>query len=149
MTKRFLYALLLCSSLAQAFPGTPKFTTRIAGVEHTLVLTHWQVDRKGIPSFDYAYEQRASTCHFQLAGHAVGLTENVKGKVELVVFNPQDDQGREMPPVVTFDSTNATLSLPFKGALHKVGLVSRLTPTQRARACAKGGDDGLWINFSN
>jgi hypothetical protein len=147
MTKRILYALMFCTGLAQAFPGTPTFTTRIAGVEHTLALSHWQVNGKGVPSFDYVYEQRAATCHFRLAGHAIGLTEEVNGKVELVVFNPQDDKGHEAPQVVTYGSEGVSFELPYKGPLREVGLASRLTPAQRSQACAKGDDEGLWVDF--
>lgn len=147
MKKTLLYALLLCSGVADAFPGSPRFATKIAEVEHTLALSHWVVDGKGIPSFDYVYEQRAGTCHFRLAGHAVGVTETVDGKVELAVFNPQDDKGREMPQIVTFDSDDATLSLPYKGTLRGVGFVTRLDAGQRAHACAKGNDEGLRVHF--
>lgn len=147
MTKRLLYALLFCSGLVQAFPGAPKFVTKIAGVEHTMALSHWQVDGKGVPSFDYVYEQRAGTCYFRLAGHATGLTEEVNGKVELVVFNPQDDEGHEAPQVVTYGNDDVTFSLPYKGPLHKVNFSSSFSSMQRSHACAKGDDEGLWVDF--
>jgi hypothetical protein len=129
--------------------GVQKFVKTTAGIEHRLVLSNWQTDRKGVPSFDYVYEQRAGACQFRLAGHVVGVTEEVRGKVELIVYNGQDDKGREAPSVVAFDSDDLVLSLPFKevGPLHKVGLVSRLTPEQQAHACAKGNDEGLRVGF--
>nr|WP_314547714.1 hypothetical protein [uncultured Massilia sp.] len=140
MKKTLTFALLLCCSLARAFEGSPTFSTNVSGVEHTLALSHWQVDGRGVPSFDYVYEQHAGACQFRLAGHATAMFEEVGGKVELNVFNPEDEQGRELPQVVLFHGPAMSLTLPYEGKLHRVGLTTKVKPEQKERACA--GRDG-------
>jgi hypothetical protein len=147
MKKTFFCALLLYSCLPQAFAGDTKFTTRIAGVEHSLSLRPGQPGKEGVPSYDYVYEQRAGRCHFKLAGHAVGLAEEIDGKMALIQYNGQDSKGRETPPVVAFDSDDLTLSLPARGGLRQAGIRAPLEPAQRARACAKVDDEGLTVMF--
>jgi len=145
--------LLFCSALAQAsgplprFEGAPRFAAGVAGVAHTLVISRWQVDRKGVPSFDYKYEQRAGGCRFQISGHAVGVFDIVKGKVELVVFNPEDETGAERPAIVVFEDGAATLTLRADGSLREVRLSSPVPQLQRERVCAKGDQDGLSITL--
>jgi hypothetical protein len=150
MNKMLLPALFFCigAAHAQGFKGTTVLTSRHAGVDHTLRLSHWHTDARGVPAFDYVYEQRAGACQFSLAGHAEAEFEEVRGKVELNVFNPQDEKGRQMPPIVAYDSDDVTFSLPYKGALRTVGLRSLMPPAMRARACDKGDDDGLTLQFS-
>jgi hypothetical protein len=140
---------MFCTSLAhaQGFDGTPKLKTKRGGVEHAVLLSNWHVDAKGVPSFDYVYEQHGGACHFRLAGHAEAMVEEVRGKIELVVFNPQDGKGRSMPQTVAYDSDDVTFSLPFKGRLNQIGLRSPMPPALRARACDKGDDEGLAITF--
>lgn len=135
MKKTLLCVLLLCSGAGHAFDGTLKFVTRNAGVEHALALSRWQVDRKGVPSFDYAYEQRAGKCLFKLAGHAVAGFAEQGGKVELEVFNPQADNGKELPQILMFYDDAVALTLPFKGQPRQVGFDDELTAAQRALAC--------------
>jgi hypothetical protein len=141
------YALLLCCGLAHAFEGAPRFATKTGGVAHTLALDHWKVDARGVPSFDYVYEQHAGTCRFRVAGHAVAVYDEVNGKIELTVFNPQDARGRELPPVVGYDSDDVTLTLPYKGPLHTISLRSPMPPALHKRACFKGDDEGLTVDF--
>lgn len=150
MNKTLLLALFFCmgAAHAQGFEGTPVLTSRHAGVDHTLRLRHWRTDAKGVPAFDYVYEQRAGACKFSLAGHAEAEFEEVRGKVELTVFNPQDEKGRQMQPIVAYDSDDLTFSLPYKGALRTVGLRSPMPPAMRARACDKGDDEGLTLKFN-
>lgn len=147
MTNKLIYGLLFCTGLAQAFDGAPTFATTSAGVAHMLALSHWKVDKRGVPSFDFVYEQHAGACRFRLAGHADAVTEEVHGKVEPAVYNPEDDQGRAMPQIVVFDSDDVAFSLPYKGALNKISLRSALSPALKARACDKGNDEGLTVDF--
>lgn len=149
MKKPLLYGLMLCTNLAyaEAFDGTSQFAAKHANVEHALILSNRHVDTKGVPSFDYVYEQRSAKCHFRIAGHAEAMVEEVHGKTELVVFNPQDAKGGSMPQTVAYDSDDITFSLPFKGKLTRIGLRSPMPPALRARACDKGNDEGLTITF--
>ncbi|WP_322403938.1 hypothetical protein [Massilia luteola] len=140
-------AILLSTGLARAFDGAPTFTTKTGHVEHTLALSHWQVDARGVPSFDYVYKQHAGTCRFQLTGHAVAVYDEVNGKVELAVFNPQDASGRELPPVVGYEGDDVALTLPYKGPLQKISLRSPMPSALRTQACAKGDDEGLTVDF--
>ena len=135
MKKIIVTVLLLCSGLGQAFEGTVAYATRSAGIEHKLALSHWRVDRKGVPSFDYAYEQRAGACTFKLAGRAVAGFDEQGGKIELEVFNPQGDDGKELPQILMFYDGEVTFTLPFKGAPRQVGFDDELTSAQRARSC--------------
>lgn len=149
MMKKFaLCALLLCSGAGQAFDGTQKYVTKNAGVEHTLALSHWQVDAKGVPSFDYTYQQQAGSCRFKLEGHVVAGFEEQGGKVELEVFNPEDDNGKELPQVLMFYDDTLTMSLPLKGEPRRVGLSStRMTEAQRAHSCGPGAKERLAVSF--
>lgn len=148
LKKTALCLLLLSSGASQAFDGTLKFVTRSEGVEHTLLISHWQVDRKGVPSFDYAYRQQAGSCQFKLDGHVVADVEEHGGKAELVVFNPEDDNGKELPPIVTYSDDTVSMTLPYKGAPRQVGLSSaRLTPAQHAHSCGPHRDDRLSVSF--
>lgn len=149
MKKPLLYALIFASSVAQAqgFDGTPTFTTRHAGQIHTLSLSHAHVDAKGVPSFDYVYEQSGGACKFRMAGHAVAMFDEVDGKNELVVFNPEDGKGRTSQQIVPYEGDGVTFSLPYKGKLAEIGLTVPMPPALRARACDKGGARGLSLDF--
>lgn len=150
MKKLFFVALIFGCGLARAdgFEGTVKLGAKHGSVVHTLNLSRWHVDTKGMPSFDYVYEQEKGACQFRVAGHADKVLEVVNGKMEPVVFNPEDAMGRALPPVVAYDSDDISFSLPFKGAVNKVGLRSPMPATLRARACDKGDDEGLNLVFT-
>ena len=147
MKKTLFYTLLLCCSLVHAFDGAPAFSTKAGGAEHTLTLSHWIRDSRGIPSFDYVYEQRAGTCRFRLAGHVVAVTGERDGKAELEVYNPQNDDGSEAPQVVAFYDDAVTVTLPYKGRLRDVDLTGTLTAAQRTQVCTKGRDKKLSVDF--
>ncbi len=140
-------ALLLCSSLSQAFDGAPSFTVKRAGVDHTLKLSQWKVDGKGVPSFDYVYEQQAGACHFKVAGHAIAGFEERAGKVVLDVFNPEDGKGKAMPQILMFYDEAVTLTLPLKGALGQVSFDDELTDAQLRGSCGKKPDAKLSVLF--
>jgi hypothetical protein len=140
-------AILLSTGLARAFDGAPTFTTKTGHVEHTLALSHWQVDARGVPSFDYVYQQRAGACRFQLAGHLIAITGERDGKAELEVYNPQNDDGSEAPPVTMFYDDSVSMTLPYKGKVHEVGLSGTLTTAQLAQVCTKRHDKKLSVDF--
>ncbi|MQA40801.1 hypothetical protein [Rugamonas aquatica] len=148
MRNKVLFAaLLLCSSLSQAFDGAPSFTTKRAGVEHTLKLSQWKVDAKGVPSFDYVYEQQAGACRFKVAGHAIAGFEEKGGKAVLEVFNPEDGKGKAMPPILMFYDEAVTLVLPLKGALQQVSFDDELSDAQLRGSCGKKTDAKLSVLF--
>jgi len=145
--KAVFSALLLCSAASQAFDGTPSFTTREGGVEHTLKLSQWKVDAKGLPSFDYVYEQQAGACHFKVAGHATAGFEERGGKVQLDVFNPEDGKGKELAQILMFYDDAVTMTLPLKGALRQVSFDDELTAAQQRASCGKKKDAKLAVLF--
>lgn len=150
MKKTLFYASIFISNIAQAqgFNGTTSFTTRHAGALHTLSLSRSHVDAKGVPSFDYVYEQSSGACKFRMTGHAVAMFDEVDGKNELVVFNAQDAKGRNSGQIVPYEGGGVTFSLPYKGKLTQIGLTLPMSPAIRARACDKGGERNLTVDFS-
>lgn len=143
----YFYLLLLCGGPVQAFDGAPSFSTRAGGAEHTLTLSHWVRDNRGMPSFDYLYQQRAGACRFQLAGHVIAITGERDGKAELEVYNPQNDDGSEAPPVTMFYDDRVSMTLPYKGKIHEVGLSGTLTTALLAQVCTKRHDKKLSVDF--
>lgn len=135
MKKYLICAALMCCGLARAFDGAPTFVLRSGGVEHTLTISAWKQDRKGVPSFDYVYEQRAGSCHFRLSGHAVAGFDEQGGKVELEVFNPESEDGRELPQILMFYDGAVSMTLPLKGAPRQAGFRDALTAAQRNQTC--------------
>ena len=63
------------------------------------------------------------------------------------VYNPQNDDGSEAPPIAMFYDDTVSMTLPYKGSLREIGLAGTLTPAQRARTCAKGHDEKLSVDF--
>jgi len=147
MKKTLFYALLLCSGMTQAFEGSPVFTTRANGAEHTLTLSRWTQGADGTPSFDYTYVQRAGSCEFRLAGHVTGITVQNNGKAELEVYNPERADGTEAPQVVMFDDATLSLTLPYKGALRHAGIAADMTPAQRKQLCTTKRGEKLFVHF--
>ncbi|MYM94005.1 hypothetical protein [Duganella vulcania] len=140
-------ALLLCSSLSQAFDGAPSFTAKRAGIEHTLKLSQWKVDGKGVPSFDYVYEQQAAGCRLKVVGRATAGFEEKGGKVVLDVFNPEDGKGKALPQILMFYDDTVTLTLPLKGTLQQVSFDDELTDAQLRGSCGKKSDAKLSVLF--
>lgn len=109
--------------------GDTRFTQTVAGVEHSLSLGRINVDKKGAHAFDYVYEQRAGECRFNMKGHAV----------QVDVFNPEDENGKELPQIVMYESDGVSLTLPLDGAPRNISVDGTLTPEQAKRSCAKNG----------
>jgi len=147
MRTLILCALALCASAAQAFDGESRFKLNAAGVEHSLQVSAYKVDKKGVPSFDYVYEQHAGACHFSLSGHAVAGFEENKGKVELEIFNPQGDDGKALPQILVYYDDAATFTLPYKGALKQVSFDGTLSAEQLKRSCGKKNSEQLSLVF--
>lgn len=148
MKKLVLGALILCATSAQAFDGELKFaTTTKDGLAHTLVLSQWKKDGKGVPSFDYAYEQRAGSCSFRLAGHAIAGFEENGGTVTLDVANPEDEKGRELPQILIFHDHGVVFSLPLEGPVRKVSLIHKLKPDALASTCGSKESNRLSVSF--
>jgi hypothetical protein len=146
--KRTLYfALMVYSCSAAAFDGMPKFSKTVAGVGHTLTLSNWTLDTRGIPSFDYVYQQHTTSCQFQLAGRVDGITEERDGKTMLEVYNPQNDDGSAATQVTMFFDDTVTITLPYKGRPRDVGISGTLTPAQRAQVCTRTKDNKLSVEF--
>jgi hypothetical protein len=148
MCKKILFSLLLPAAItSHAFDGTPQLATRQAGAEHTLKLSHWKVDAKGVPSFDYTYEQSAGACRFTVSGHAVAGFEERNGKAVLDVFNPEDGKGKAMGQILMFYDDAVTLTLPLNGALRQVSFDDTLTDAQLPKTCLKQKDAQLSVLF--
>lgn len=142
-----LCALALCAIAAQAFDGKSRFSLNAAGVEHSLHVSQYKVDKKGIPSFDYVYEQKAGNCRFSMAGRAVAGFEESHGKVVLEIFNPQGDDGRELPQILVYYDDAATFTLPYKGELKQVSFDGNLSPEQLKRSCGRKSSEHLSLLF--
>ena len=121
-----------------AIDGGTHFSHTSVGVEHSLHISRIKIDQKGERSFEYAYEQRAGECRFNIAGHAA----------EVDVFNPQGKDGKEGPQIVMYDGEGATLTLPHVGPPRQVYFDSVLSPEQLKRSCGniKGGKLALVFN---
>lgn len=113
-----------------AVEGDTRFSQTSAGVEHSLSLGRINIDKKGERSFDYVYEQRAGECRFSMNGHAV----------EVDVFNPQGDDGKELPQIVMYESGGIALTLPLDGPPRNASFAGALSPEQAKRSC--GGNHG-------
>lgn len=147
MKRIVLSALLLCAASAQAFDGEVKFTTtEKGGLTHTLVLNQWKKDGRGVPSFDYSYEQRAGTCRFSLAGHATAGFEEEGGVLTFDIFNPEDEHGKEQQILMYYDG-GVIFSLPYKGPVREVGLVRKLKPDELASTCGSKASNKLRVAF--
>jgi hypothetical protein len=133
--KLVLCALAMCSGSGQAFEGAPKLITKASGIEQVLTLNHWTIDGRGVPSFDYVYEQRAGGCPVKLAGHAVAGYDEQEGKVELEVYNPEDDNGKELAQILMFYDRDVIMTLPFDGSLSEVSFDYTQDETEQQLTC--------------
>ncbi|WP_374584412.1 hypothetical protein [Pseudoduganella sp.] len=132
----------------QAADAGSRFKLNSGGVEHSLQVSRYQVDNKGVPSFDYVYEQRAGSCRFSVTGHAVAGFDESKGKVELEVFNLQDDDGKPLPQILVYYDDASTFTLPFKGAPRQVSFDRTLSPEQLKRSCGSQDSAQLSLLFN-
>lgn len=130
-----------------AIESDTRFRIISGGVEHSLQVSQYQVDKKGVPYFDYVYEQRAGSCHFSVTGHAVAGFDDSKGKVELEVHNLQDDDGKALPPILVYYDDASTFTLPYKGAPQQVSFDRTLSPEQLKRSCGKQDSELLSLLF--
>ncbi|MES2740609.1 MAG: hypothetical protein V4754_06625 [Pseudomonadota bacterium] len=141
MKKNIVFAAVLCvSACVQAFPGTVELTRKDGEVSRTLVLSKWSVDKRGVPSFDYRYTQSGANCAYERNGHAVAGFEDNGDSVELEVYHPQDDKGKEGPPVTFFydrDDTSVVFEMEkeVKNKVRKVAYADRAMKKKFANQC--------------
>ncbi|KQV49895.1 hypothetical protein ASC93_10175 [Massilia sp. Root335] len=114
-----MFALPLATA-AQGFTGTVDLSARDAAATRHLTISHWRVDKRGVPSFDYRYTQDGPGCTYRREGHAVaGYDDNGDNgdSVELEVYNPQGADGKEGAPVGAFyDEPNGVVfGMPVRG----------------------------------
>lgn len=109
MKKVILSVLVLCSpACVQAVPGSVNMIRKDGAITRTLELTQWQVDKRGVPTFDYRYKQSGPNCAYAREGHAIARFDENGDSVELVVFNPQDANGKDAPPITLFNDRDDT-----------------------------------------
>jgi hypothetical protein len=147
MKKNLLYILMFGSSLAYAFDGDRQYVADVSGVRHVLTLQHWNTNKNGVPSLDYMYKQQSSKCVFQLTGHAIAETEEIKGRLRIIEFPKQDSEGRDLPSIHVYDGDDLSLTLPSNGAFSTAGIIVQFDESQRSRACAKGNEYGLRVSL--
>lgn len=93
---------------AEASSGTLDMTRHDGAVTRALSVSNWQVDKRGVPSFDFRFSQSGGGCDYQRSGHAVAGFDEYAGKAELEIYRGQDDRGRESPPMMilyAYDNT--------------------------------------------
>jgi hypothetical protein len=137
-----LACLLTLSSVAHAFKGELSFTKSQANVEHSLKLSNWRVNKKGIPSFDYSYSQTGPGCEFRASGNIVAGFDEYDGKIELQIYNPEDERGRETGQVLLFNDDATNFTLPYKESRQagSVGFGRTLTADEQKKSCQKKSD---------
>ena len=144
MTHKILpLALLLAACGANvASAGNLDFVEKRAGVSHTLHITNLKMDPKGVPSFDYAYLQEGAGCRYALSGKAVAGYDEVGGKVELEVYNPQDANGKEGEQILALHDGEVNFTVARKDPLHpkSVSFDTMLDKAARAKNCNKKAD---------
>lgn len=140
--------LLLALPLAAAArnpagSGSIKVSARDAAASRQMTIDRWQVDKRGVPSFDYRYSQTGPGCAYQRSGHAVAGFEDNGDSVELEIYNPQGADGKEGAPIGTFyDAPNRVVfSMPVQGK-GKAFWVSFEDPRMKKTLGAKCGDAG-------
>jgi len=121
-----------------AIGSDTRFSQAAGGVEHALSVGRIKIDQKGERSFEYVYEQRAGECRFSIAGHAA----------EVDVFNPQGNDGKELPAIVMYDGNGATLTMPHAGPPRQVSFDAELSPEQAKRSCGSRSGRKLSLVFN-
>ena len=113
--------LLLCAlpvaAAAQGFAGTVSLSAKDAAAARHLTISHWRVDKRGVPSFDYRYSQDGPGCAYRRDGHAVAGFDDNGDSVELEVHNPQGADGKEGAPIAAFydESNGVVFGMPVRG----------------------------------
>lgn len=109
MKKVMLSTLALCLPVCvQAVPGNVNLVRKDGAVTRTLEVSEWKVDKRGVPTFDYRYKQSGPNCAYARDGHAIAQFQDNGDSVELVVFNPQDANGKETAPIMFFSDRDNT-----------------------------------------
>lgn len=110
MKKTFvLAALISLSSLCHAQPLAQNYAYSKHGIAYSLAISNWVVDKRGIPSFDYVYEQKGGkdgVCDFQKSGHAVADYEEDGKNVEITVYNAQNDASMNDAEIMSYSDDN-------------------------------------------
>lgn len=137
--RKHLFLLILALPLAAAAQnpsasagGSVDLSARDAAAARQLTISRWQVDKRGVPSFDYRYSQTGPGCAYQRSGHAVAGFEDNGDSVELEIYNPQGADGKEGAPIGTFyDEPNGVVfSMPVMGK-------------------GKGKGKAFWVSFED
>lgn len=151
MSKKLLWALALTCGTASALDGAHqyKYSAKTSGVTHLLIIDHWNVDKQNIPTLEYRYEQHSNSCTFTLSGRGPADAQPINGRLEVVVDEIEDDNGNTLPATITFNDAknNSVITVPASGKYTNAGLIIRYTSKQRAQACDKGSDSGLWLTL--
>ena len=112
MKKAVMSFVLLCTAgAATAFSGTVAMTRHDGAVVRTLAVSNWQVDKRGVPSFDFRFSQSGGGCDYQRSGHAIAGFEEGDGKVELEIYSGQDEHGKESAPLMILYAHDNTVIL--------------------------------------
>lgn len=152
MLKKILpLALLLAACGASVASAAPmQFAEKRAGITHALQIDNLKKDARGLPSFDYIYTQQSAGCKYVVAGKAVAGHEEIKGKLELEVHNPQGPDGKQAPAILNFYDGEDNFILPHKEVLKpkSVTYLKVLDDAARARSCDKKADR-IEIVFKN
>lgn len=136
-------ALLLAACGATVASAAPiRFVEQRAGVSHVLQVDNLKKDAKGVPSFDYTYTQQSGSCKYVVTGKAVAGHDEVDGKLELEVHNPQGPGGKQAASILAFYDGEDNFTLPYKEALkpRSVTYLKLLDDAARAKSCDKKAD---------
>jgi hypothetical protein len=119
-----LLALLISSGAASAFPGTIDLQRIEGPVKRSLSISNWHVDKRGVPSFDFAFSQAGGGCEYQRKGHAIAGFDEADGHVELEIYAGEDDHGKEGPRMMIFYANNNDVVLSMPVQQNKVSSVT-------------------------
>ena len=136
-------ALLLAACGASIASAAPlQFVEQRGAISHTLLVDNLKKDAKGVPSFDYTYTQQSGSCKYVLSGKAVAGHEEVGGKIELEIYNPEGPNGKQAPAIMTFYAGEDNFTLPVKDVLkpRSVTYLKLLDAAARAKSCDKKAD---------
>lgn len=138
----YLAMLLAACGTSMASAAPLQFVEQRAGISHTLLVDNLKKDAKGVPSFDYTYTQQSGSCKYVLSGKAVAGHEEVDGKLELEIYNPQGPGGEQAPSIMTFYAGEDNFTLPVKDVLkpRSVTYQKLLNAAARAKSCDKKAD---------